>query len=72
MSNKHDFGSKSSSIKACDYFDDTGTLCVHFHNGGTYHYPDCPKSEFEALKKADSVGKHFHSTIRKYKSIKVK
>lgn len=72
MSNKHDFGDKSSSIKGCDYLDDKSTLIVHFHNGGTYHYPDCPKSEYDALKQAESVGKHFHSRIRPYKSVKVK
>lgn len=72
MSNHHHFGNKSSSVKACDYFDDTNTLIIHFHNGGTYHYPDCPKSEYHALKEAASVGGHFHSRIRRYKSVKVK
>lgn len=72
MSNHHDFGGKSSSIKACDYHDDTDTMVIHFHNGGTYHYPDCPKSEYDALKQAASIGGHFHQKIRRYKSIKVK
>lgn len=70
MSNKHHFKG-SSSISYCDYHDDTDTLEIGFNSGGTYHYPDCPKSEFEALKKAASVGSHFHQRIRKYKSIKV-
>lgn len=69
--NHHDFGGKSSSIAACDYDDVSGKMIIHFHNGGTYHYPDCPKSEYEALKKAASVGSHFHQRIRKYKGVKV-
>lgn len=73
MSNKHHFGDKSSSIKYCDYHDDTGTMEIGFHSNNTvYHYPDCPKHEFEALKQAASAGGHFHQRIRKYKSVKVK
>lgn len=72
MPNKHDFGDKSSLIKGCDYDDDKGALIVHFHSGQTYHYPDCPKDEYHALKQAESVGKHFWSKIRAKKSVKVK
>jgi hypothetical protein len=68
--NHHKF-KDSSSIDACDYHDDSGTLVIHFSSGQTYHYPECPKTEYEALKQAASVGRHFHSNIRKYKSIKV-
>ncbi len=72
MSNQHHF-KNSSSVKYGDYHDATGTLEIGFHNGDTvYHYPDCPKSEYEALKKAASAGKHFHAHIRKYKAIKVR
>ncbi len=68
--NHHQF-TDSASINACDYHDNTNTLVIHFTSGQTYHYPDCPKKEYEALKHAASAGKHFHSNIRKYKSIKV-
>lgn len=70
MSNKHHF-KDSSSIAHCDYHEDKNCLEVGFTSGAVYHYPDCPKSEYEALKQAASAGKHFHSNIRKYKSVKV-
>lgn len=72
MSNKHTF-TNSSSVEHCDYHDNTGTMEIKFTSGAVYHYPDCPKSEFEALKKAASAGSHFHSNVRhKYKGVKVK
>ncbi len=71
MSNKHRF-KDSSSLAHCDYHENTGTLEIAFTSGSVYHYPDCPKHEYENLKKAESAGKHFHGNIRKYKSIKVK
>lgn len=70
MSNKHKF-SNSSSIEHCDYFDDTSTMELKFTSGQVYHYPDCPKEHFEALKKAESPGKHFHTAIRSKKTVKV-
>ena len=71
MSNKHHF-KESSSINYCDYHENTGTLEIGFRAGTVYHYPDCPKEEYNKLKAAQSAGAHFHSNIRKYKSIKVK
>ncbi len=71
MSNKHHF-KDSSSLAHCDYHENTGTLEIGFSSGSVYHYPDCPKKEYEALKQAASAGKHFHGNIRRYKSIKVK
>lgn len=71
MSNKHSFKG-SSSIEHCDYHDDTGTMVIHFTSGQTYHYPDCHKDHYEALKKSESPGKHFHSIRGKIKGIKVK
>lgn len=71
MSNLHNF-KDSSSIRGVDYLDDEGAMIIHFISGGSHKYPKCPKSEFEALKKADSPGKHFHAKIRKnYKSVKI-
>lgn len=69
--NHHSFGDKSTSIKACDYYDNTSTMVIHFTSGQVYHYPDCPKEEYHNLKAAESIGKYFHSNVRKYKSIKV-
>lgn len=72
MSNKHHF-TNSSSLASCDYHDDTGTMEIEFTSGAVYHYPNCPKSEHEALKKAASAGSHFHSQLRhKYKGVKVR
>ncbi len=67
--NHHNFVD-STSISACDYHDDKETLVIHFTSGATYHYPDCPKKEYEALKQAASAGKHFHANLRKYRGIK--
>lgn len=72
MSNKHQFKGASSSIEHCDYYDNTGTMEIKFTSGATYHYPDCPKVHYEALKKAESPGKHFHQHLRSRKSVKVK
>lgn len=71
MSNKHKF-TGSSSIEHCDFFDDTGTMEIRFTSGQVYHYPDCHRDHYEALKKAESPGRHFHQFIRSKKSVKVK
>lgn len=69
--NKHHF-KDSSSIAACDYHDNTGTLEIHFTSGAVYHYPDCPKTHYDALRKSASAGKYFHQHVRAFRSIKVK
>jgi 7-cyano-7-deazaguanine synthase in queuosine biosynthesis len=71
MSNKHHF-KDSQSIDYCDFHENTGTLEIGFSSGSVYHYPDCPKEHYDALKQAASAGKHFHANIRRFKSIKVK
>lgn len=71
MSNHHKFKG-SSSIDHCDFFDDTGTMEIKFSSGAVYHYPDCDKKHYEALKQSESAGKFFHQHIRSKKSIKVK
>lgn len=70
MSNKHTF-TNSSSIAHCDYHAN-GTMEIKFTSGVTYHYPNCQREHYEALKKAESPGKHFHKNIRSLKSVKVK
>jgi hypothetical protein len=62
MSNLHK--PKSSTIAHIDYHGDLTTLEICFANGSTYHYPNCPKIEYERLKAAESCGKHFQSVIR--------
>lgn len=71
MSNQHYFKG-SSSIASCDYNDETKCMIIHFVSGSSHRYPNCPKSEFEALKGATSPGKHFHANVRnKYKSERI-
>ena len=69
MSNLHKF-ENSSSLEYCDYDDATNTMIIKFTSGVTYHYPDCHKINYDALKAAASPGKHFHSNLRKMKGIK--
>ena len=71
MSNKHKFEG-SSSLAHCDYHDDNQTLEIGFTSGACYHYPDCPKQEYEKLKQAESAGKHFHQHLRRYRAVKVR
>jgi hypothetical protein len=52
---------KSSNIKALGY--DNRGLFVRFIGGGAYHYPDAPKSVFDELVGAESVGKTFRSKV---------
>lgn len=56
---------QSSSIEAVKH--DTDELVVIFKSGEMYKYKDVTAEEFEALIKADSVGKHFHKHIRSAK-----
>lgn len=58
-------------MEYCDYHDDAETMVIKFANGGTYHYPECSKAQYEALKSAASPGAHFHQHIRKLRSKKV-
>lgn len=61
MSNHHKL--KSSSIEHIDYHDKDDTLEIKFTSGATYHYKDCPKAHYDALKECDSAGKYFRANI---------
>jgi hypothetical protein len=54
----------SSNIDGLHYDEGTQTLNVRFKNGGRYAYGGVAKDAFEALRDAESVGKHFHQHIR--------
>ena len=54
----------SSSIDSIDYHDDKGTLEIKFVSGAIYHYPECDKEHYEALKTASSAGQYFHRMLR--------
>ncbi len=58
----------SSSIEHIDYHDDKDTLEIKFSSGAIYHYKDCEKDHFHALKGAASAGAYFQKHILgKYK-----
>jgi hypothetical protein len=52
----------SSQIKSVGYRDNT--LFIEFTKGSVYSYANVPETFFEALKKAESVGKYFASEIK--------
>ena len=60
MSNPHKLN--STSIEHID-FHEPSTLEIKFHSGAIYHYKDCPKDHFEALKVAKSAGGYFRTRI---------
>lgn len=61
----------STSIPKIDYDDDKNEMHITFATGGTHAF-DCKKEVYEALKAAESPGKHFHQHVRKgYNSRKV-
>lgn len=54
----------SSNVASVGYDEETKTLEVEFHNGAVYQYHSVPKSEYQGLLHAASVGKYLHSHIR--------
>ena len=60
----------SSTIQKLEHDSDGNVLTVHFKSGGVYQYPGVSASEFEALRTAPSVGKHFHAHIKSAKTEK--
>jgi len=55
---------KSSVIAAISYDDSGRRLEVEFHNGRLYAYFGVPRTAYEALLTADSVGKYFNEEIK--------
>jgi hypothetical protein len=56
---------ESSNIHSVGYDDETQTLHVRFKSGNkTYVYEDVPKSEYDNMLDAESVGRHFHNNIK--------
>lgn len=54
----------SSNIAAIGYDEDSSTLQVEFHNGGSYQYFDVPENLFEGLRDADSAGGFLAANIK--------
>jgi hypothetical protein len=50
----------SSNIASVGYDDKTHTLEVEFHSGHVYQYFDVPRTIFDGLLSAGSVGQYFN------------
>lgn len=58
------FKPNSSQVAFCGYCPKTKVLRVEFNSGGAYHYHDVPKSAWQGMEKATSVGSHMHQHIK--------
>lgn len=58
----------SSNIHSHGHDPERNVLAICFRSGGgagsTYHYQNVTSAMYEEFKKAESLGKHFHTTIR--------
>lgn len=54
----------SSNLSACGYDHGAQELTVEFKSGDRHIYSGVPPHKFDALMRAESVGKHFHAEIR--------
>ncbi len=55
---------KSSNLESGHYDPATRRLTIKFKNGGSWHYTDVDQKHWEAMQKADSVGKYCHKHIK--------
>jgi len=61
----------SSNIASVGYDDQTSTLEVEFHSGHVYQYFDVPKSIYDGLLSAGSVGQYFNQIKGIYRYARV-
>jgi len=54
----------SSNIAEVGYDESSNTLEIQFNDQSVYQYIDVPKTVFESLVSAASVGQYFHANIR--------
>jgi hypothetical protein len=54
----------SSLITAVGYDADNKKLAVKFKSGSTYNYSGVDQGTYDAMMKAESIGKHFGTNIR--------
>jgi len=59
----------SSSLSSLGYDARKHLLEVEFRNGGIYRYLEVPETEYEALRHADSVGRHLNQEIKPFYSV---
>jgi hypothetical protein len=48
---------ESEAVRSVGYDPQTRVLQVEFENGAIYHYLDVPESEYQALLRAESIGR---------------
>lgn len=56
----------SSNLSRVGYDEQTNTLYIEFHSGGTYCYFNVPSSVFNDLMQAPSHGVYFHRHIKNW------
>jgi len=54
----------SSNVAEVGHDSDTDTLVVLFHNGGMYAYDDVPRTVYDQMLSAESVGKFFNAHVK--------
>ena len=59
----------SSSLSSMGYDARRHLLEVEFRNGGIYRYLEVPETEYQALRHADSVGRHLNHEIKPFYSV---
>jgi len=57
---------ESSNIKGCEYNYSTKDLDITFNNNTTYRYFKVKEDDFTKFKMAESQGKEFNKTIKRY------
>lgn len=55
---------ESSNIAAVGYDPETQVLDIEFNTGDRYSYDDVPKSTYDELMRASSVGRYFAANIK--------
>jgi KTSC domain len=55
---------ESRTVTTAGYDDRSSTMELEFVDGGVYRYFVVPRSVFDALLAADSIGRFFHDHIR--------
>jgi KTSC domain len=55
---------ESRTVATAGYDDRSSTMELEFVDGGVYRYFAVPRSVFDALLAADSIGRFFHDHIR--------
>jgi hypothetical protein len=54
----------SSNLKNVGFDLESGVIVVEFHSGAKWGYPGFKQGDFDNLRDADSVGKHFNDNIK--------